>query len=69
MDRTEVMQWRKAERQRLIGKRLAMNSDVRRRHTEQIAASLAEVIGEVEGLIVGAYWPFRGEPGLTRLYG
>ena len=64
MHRDEVMQWRKAERQRLIGERLAMNSDVRRRHAEHIATSLEEVIGEVEGLIVGAYWPFRGEPDL-----
>ena len=29
MDRAEVMQWRKAERQRLIGERLAINGDVR----------------------------------------
>jgi 5-formyltetrahydrofolate cyclo-ligase len=26
--------------------------------------TLEEVIGEVEGLIVSAYWPFRGEPDL-----
>jgi 5-formyltetrahydrofolate cyclo-ligase len=64
MDRAEVMQWRKAERQRLIGERLAMNGDVRRRHGDQIAASLERVIGDVQGLIVSAYWPFRGEPDL-----
>ena len=62
MDRAEVIQWRKAERQRLISERLAMNGDVRRRHADQIAASLEEVIGEIQGLIVSAYWPFRGEP-------
>jgi 5,10-methenyltetrahydrofolate synthetase len=64
MDRAEVMQWRKSERQRLIAERLAMNSDVRRRYANQIAASLQEVIGEVQGLIVSVYWPFRGEPDL-----
>jgi 5-formyltetrahydrofolate cyclo-ligase family len=64
MDRAEVVQWRKAERQRLIGERLAMNGDVRRRRGDQIAASLEKVIGDVRGLIVSAYWPFRGEPDL-----
>ena len=49
------MQWRKAERQRLIAERLAMDSDVRRRYAEQIATSLEEVIGQVRGLIVSAY--------------
>jgi 5-formyltetrahydrofolate cyclo-ligase len=64
MDRAEVMQWRKAERQRLIAERLAMNGDERRRRSDQIAASLEKVIGDVRGLIVSAYWPFRGEPDL-----
>ena len=64
MDRAEVMQWRKAERQRLIAERLAMSGDVRRRYAEQIANSLEEVIGEVQELIVSVYWPFRGEPDL-----
>ena len=64
MDRAEVMQWRKAERQRLIGERLAMSSDLRRRHADQIGARLEEVVGKVQGVIVSAYWPFRGEPDL-----
>jgi 5-formyltetrahydrofolate cyclo-ligase len=64
MDRSEIMQWRKAERQRLIAERLAIHSDIRRCHADQIAASLDEVISEVQGLIVSAYWPFRGEPDL-----
>jgi 5-formyltetrahydrofolate cyclo-ligase len=69
MDRAEVMQWRKAERQRLIAERLVMNSDVRRRHADQIAASLEEVVGKVQGVIVSAYWPFRGEPDLRGFMG
>jgi 5-formyltetrahydrofolate cyclo-ligase len=64
MDRAEVMQWRKAERQRLIAERLAIPSDTRRGHGDQIASSLDEVIGEVRGRVVSAYWPFRGEPDL-----
>ena len=64
MDRAEVMQWRKAERQRLIAGRLAIPSDIRRRHADQIAANLDDVIGEVHGRVISAYWPFRGEADL-----
>jgi 5-formyltetrahydrofolate cyclo-ligase len=60
----EVTQWRKAERRRLVKERLAMNSEVRRRHADQIAAGLEEIVGKVRGVIVSAYWPFRGEPDL-----
>jgi len=63
-DRDEVIQWRKAERQRLISERLAISGDIRRHHADQIAASLDEVIGGVHGRVISAYWPFRGEPDL-----
>ena len=65
----EVIKWRKAERQRLIAERLAIPGDIRRRHSEQIAASLDEVIGEVHGRVISAYWPFRGEPDLRGFMG
>jgi len=64
MDRADIMQWRKAERQRLIAERLAIPGDIRRRQAHQIAATLDEVIGEVHGRFISAYWPFRGEPDL-----
>jgi len=64
MDRAEVIQWRKAERQRLIAERLGIPGDIRRDHVNQIAAKLDEVIGEVHGRVISAYWPFRGEPDL-----
>jgi len=64
MDRTEVMQWRKAERQRLIAERLAIPGDTRKRYADQIAVILDEVTGEIHGRIIGTYWPFRGEPDL-----
>src|SRR5690242_19114002 len=64
MDRADIMQWRKAERQRLIAERLAIPGDIRRRQAHQIAATLDEVIGEVHGRVISAYWPFRGEPDL-----
>jgi 5,10-methenyltetrahydrofolate synthetase len=67
--RANVMRWRKAERERLIKERLAIPSTVRRRHAEQIAARLKGAIGDVQGKVVSAYWPFRGEPDLRALLG
>lgn len=63
----DVMRWRKAERERLIKERLAIPADVRRRYGEQIAARLEKAIGDVTGMIISAYWPFRGEPDLRPL--
>lgn len=62
--RADVMRWRKAERERLIKARLAMASDERRQYAERIAGHLGEAMGDVAGLTVSAYWPFRGEPDL-----
>ena len=64
MARADAMRWRKVERERLIAARLAIPSEVRRLHGERIAAHLQAAIGDVTGLIVSAYWPFRGEPNL-----
>lgn len=61
---TDVMRWRKAERERLIALRLAIPADQRRRHSKRIATWLDEALGDVSGRIVSAYWPFRGEPDL-----
>jgi 5-formyltetrahydrofolate cyclo-ligase len=60
----DVARWRKAERARLIAARLAIPSEVRRRHGQQIAANLEEALGDVGGLTISVYWPFRGEPDL-----
>jgi 5-formyltetrahydrofolate cyclo-ligase len=65
--RTEVMRWRKAERKRLIKERLEIPSKTRRQHGERIAATLEQLLGDVAGLVVSAYWPFRGEPDLRGL--
>ncbi|MDB5377350.1 MAG: 5-formyltetrahydrofolate cyclo-ligase [Rubritepida sp.] len=62
--RRDVARWRKAERERLIALRLAVDPETRRQETERIAARLDAAIGEVAGRIVSAYWPFRGEPDL-----
>lgn len=60
----DVTGWRKAERQRLIAERLAMKGELRRRYAGRIAEILEDAIGEADGLVVSAYWPFRGEPDL-----
>jgi 5-formyltetrahydrofolate cyclo-ligase len=62
----DVMRWRKAERERLLAERLAIEVELRRSHAERIAAGLDEVIAPFEGVTVSLYWPFRGEPDLRR---
>ena len=61
---SDVSRWRRAERRRLIGVRLALSPDERRQRSERMAAALDAAAGRVSGRIVGAYWPFRGEPDL-----
>ena len=64
LQRAEVMAWRKLERERLIGARLAADNAQRAAWSAAITESLLHVIGSVDGRIVSAYWPFRGEPDL-----
>lgn len=64
VQRADVMRWRKAERERLIADRLEIPPDARRDLGDRIAARLEDAIGDVKGLTVSAYWPFRGEPDL-----
>ena len=63
----DVGRWRKAERTRLIAKRLAISTAVKCAHGAAIAGRLKEAIGDPAGLTVSAYWPFRGEPDLRDL--
>lgn len=65
--RSDVMRWRKAERERLIKQRLAIPSQVRHRHAERIAAHLEKIVGDYAMLTVSAYLPVRGEPDLQIL--
>jgi 5-formyltetrahydrofolate cyclo-ligase len=64
MQRAEVMRWRKAERERLITARLSLAAAQRETWSAAIAAALERLIGDVRGIIVSTYWPFRGEPDL-----
>jgi 5-formyltetrahydrofolate cyclo-ligase len=62
--RTDVVRWRKAERERLIAARLAIPGDARRAWSQRIAERLDAALGDIAGRIVSAYWPIRGEPDL-----
>ena len=62
--RAEILQWRKGERERLIGERLALGPALRRQHGERIVATLDALLPQLEGSVVSLYWPFRGEPDL-----
>ena len=56
--------WRKSQRARLIERRLAIPAELRRRHDARIAEFMRNAIGDLNGLTVAIYWPFRGEPDL-----
>lgn len=69
-DRTncaDVKRWRTSERARLIAQRLAMAPDLRAMCEAQIVSRILAEIGDVRGLVVSLYWPFRGEPDLRPL--
>lgn len=64
----DLVPWRKSERGRLIAARLAVNAATRAAHARRIARHLDELIGDPAGLVIGAYWPFRGEPDLRKWF-
>ncbi len=68
LDRQQIMDWRRSERQRLIEQRMRAPVDQRQQASKQIAARLDARWREQgrlkPGVIVSAYWPLRGEPDL-----
>ena len=60
----DVVRWRKAERERLIGLRLAIPAARRKRLSAKIIEHLDEALGDITGLTVSGYWAFQGEPDL-----
>ena len=56
-----VPAWRKAERARLLARREALSLEERRDGDGRIAALLLEGFPLLAGLVVGFYWPMRGE--------
>ncbi len=64
MQDANIAAWRKETRARLIADRAAMAPAAQAAASAAIGRRLETVLGEVSGAVVGAYWPFRGEPDL-----
>jgi 5-formyltetrahydrofolate cyclo-ligase len=60
----DVARWRKAERERLIGARMALVTDVRAAQALAIARDLDSLVASADSPLVSVYWPIRGEPDL-----
>lgn len=65
--RIDVMRWRKAERERLIGARVGMDAADRQARMCRIAHNLEIALGAITGQAISFYWPFRAEPDLRDL--
>ncbi|SOE11323.1 5,10-methenyltetrahydrofolate synthetase [Hoeflea halophila] len=57
----DVSVFRKAERARLYAARQALAVDERTAMVARISARLTEILGDVSGKAIAAYWPIRGE--------
>lgn len=55
----EIRRWRKAERARLIAERMALRGEPRARHNAAITRSLEPLLSPE--MLIGFYWPIRGE--------
>ena len=60
----DVIRWRKAERERLIGARLELSAGYRAAQTSAIASDLNQLILAAPGTVVSVYWPIKAEPDL-----
>ena len=63
----DIEPWRAAQRTALVAARLAITGADRQRWTSAIEARLRAALGDVRGLAIGYYVPFRGEPDLRPL--
>lgn len=57
----DVARWRRATREDLIAARLEIDADERGRVAREVEVELDRLIEPRPGLVVGLYWPFRGE--------
>ena len=55
----EIRRWRKAERARLIAERMALRGEPRARHNAAITRALEALLSP--DMVIGFYWPIRGE--------
>lgn len=67
----DVACWRRAERTRLLANRRALSVDERKAFAEALAGHLSRLLakrfGPLEGRVISAYWPIKGEPDLRPL--
>lgn len=59
----DVARWRRAERERLLARRMAMEPRLRAEHTAALIERLSTIVPP-DVHIVSLYWPIRGEPDL-----
>jgi 5,10-methenyltetrahydrofolate synthetase len=57
----DVSRWRKAERERLLANRMAMEATFRTERTAALLEQLSLIV-PADGRTVSLYWPIRGEP-------
>lgn len=59
--RSDVMRWRKAERERLRAQRNALDSGQRAAARDRVIAQLDDLLRRCEVSVLGAYWPIHHE--------
>ena len=60
-DWADVRLWRKAKREVLIARRLALSPSNRAIGQARITERLVALLAETPGRLIGFYWPFKGE--------
>jgi 5-formyltetrahydrofolate cyclo-ligase len=72
-DWPSVRRWRKETRIALIERRMSISAQDRAAWSERIGQALRSALPSASGILIGLYWPFRGEfdarPLLTELRG
>ena len=63
----EIRQRRRLRRAELIERRIALPQQQRAEFSERIRWTITEAFPQLEGALVGFYWPIRGEIGLHGL--
>ncbi len=58
---SEPESWRDTQRRELLAKRMAVPMAQRRQWSHHVTQQLAVHFPTLQGLVVGGYWPFRGE--------
>ena len=58
---SEIKAWRKAQRETIIGRRMARDPAERKRLSAPVIEYLRSVIDVTRYPVLGAYWPIRGE--------